>query len=289
MTPAPEGAAAPALATGENDPAPGFRIAENLCRVVANDPVNAEYRLMVVDAPALALAARAGQFFHLKCPRAGEDRPFLRRPMSIYRIDRAAGQLGFLYKVAGAGTRGLATLAPGDMLDALGPLGRGFVLPARRRHVLMLARGVGLATLAPLGREARAAGAHVTAFLSARRPDLLMSRDALEAAGATVHEVTDADGSSDPAALAAAIRAVHRQRPFDFVATCGSNRLFRLARDLAREWQIPGEIAVEAYMGCGIGMCLACVVPVNLPGGGQSYRRVCIDGPVFGLEEATGW
>jgi len=271
-------------------PAAGpFPIAEHLCRVVSNAAVNPEYRLMIVEPPASAMSVRAGQFFHLKCPYSGADRPFLRRPMSIYRIDREAGQLGFLYKVTGAGTRGLATLEAGDVLDALGPLGRGFTLPAWTRHVLMVARGVGLATLAPLAREARAAGADVTAFLSARRPDLLMSRDELEATGATVVEVTDTDGSSDPERLRRQIAEAHGANPFDYVATCGSNRLFRLARALGADWNIPGEIALEAHMGCGIGMCLACVVPVRDEQGTESYARVCIDGPVFSLAEATGW
>lgn len=266
-----------------------FPIAENLCRVLSNEAVNAEYRLLTVAAPDVAMAVRAGQFFHLKCPQSGGDRPFLRRPMSIYSIDRAGGRLGFLYKVAGAGTRGLATLGAGDTLDALGPLGHGFDLPEGARHVLMVARGVGLATLAPLAAEARQAGARVTAFLSARRPDLLMSRDALEAAGASVREVTDTDGSSDPERLAGAIAAVHEARPFDFAATCGSNRLFHMLRGLTRDWGVPGQIALEARMGCGIGMCLACVVPLHGADGRQSYARVCMDGPVFTLEEATGW
>lgn len=268
---------------------PAFRIAENQCRIVSNDPVNGEYRLLVAEAGPIALTARPGQFFHLLCPASEAGRPFLRRPMSIYRIDPAAGQIGFLYKVAGKGTSGLATLVPGETLDALGPLGQGFALPGTTRHVLMVARGVGLATLAPLAQAAKAAGARATAFLSARSPDVLMSRDELEAAGATVIEVTDADGSSDPARLRAAIMAHHAVDPFDFAATCGSNRLFRMVRDIAQEVGIPGQIALEARMGCGTGMCYACVVPVNETDGSEAYRRVCWDGPVFSLTEAKAW
>lgn len=267
----------------------GPAIAANACAVVSNRAVNAEYRLLLVRAPDLALGAQPGQFFHLRCPDDGQGRPMLRRPMSVYRIDPANRQIGFLYKVTGRGTRGLATLAPGDTLDALGPLGHGFALPPGVGHVLLVARGVGLATLTPLARHAVAAGARVTAVLSARSPELVLSRDELEAAGAETLVVTDSDGSSDPAVLAARLRDIHRATPFGFAATCGSNRLFRLLRDLCAEQGIPGQIALEARMGCGTGMCFACVAPILGPDGTETYRRVCWDGPVFAIEEATGW
>ncbi len=282
-------AGAPAPAPAPTPGAPGPRIAETLCPVVENRPVNAEYRLLTVEAPAVALAAVSGQFFHLLCPPAGADRPFLRRPMSIFRIDREAGRLSFLYKVTGVGARGLATLVPGDTLDAMGPLGVGFTLPEGTKRVLMVARGVSLATLGPLAAEAAAAGAQVAALLSARRPDLLMSREELAAAGAEVIEATDVDASSDPAAMLARIEAMHAQAPFDFAATCGSNRLFRMVRDFCADRGVAGQIVLEARMGCGLGMCLACVAPIRTPQGGTSYRRVCYDGPVFDIQEATGW
>lgn len=272
-------------AGGETD----FPVAENQCRVVENTPVNAEYRLLVADAGTVALTARPGQFFHLLCPPSEAGRPFLRRPMSIHCVDRAAGRIAFLYKVAGRGTRGLATLQPGDTLDALGPLGRGFRLTEGTRHVLMVARGVGLATLAPLADLATASGARVTAVLSARSPELVMARDTLEAAGASVIAVTDTDGRSDPVRLRAMLEARHAETPFDFAATCGSNRLFHLVRDLAVAWGIPGQVALEARMGCGLGLCYACVVPVTDSTGAEDYARVCWDGPVFSLAEAREW
>ena len=277
------------IVASERREAPSFTIAENLCNVVSNDAVNSDYRLLVVDAPAIALAAEAGKFFHLACPARGDDQPLLRRPMSVYRIDRGCGQMSFLYKVTGAGTRGLATLAPGDTLDALGPLGRGFRIPDGTRHVLLLARGVGLATLAPLAELAVSLGAKVTAVLSARSPELLMSEDYLRSVGARIETVTDTVGDSDVVALEARLRLIHAREPFDFLATCGSNRLLQLLQTLSEEWNIPGEVALEQNMGCGLGMCFACVRNFRTADGKQDYRRVCWDGPVFDLREALPW
>ena len=268
---------------------PTFPIGENLCAVVSNAPVNDEYNLMVVAAPHLALTAAAGQFFHLLCPRTEQDSPYLRRPMSVYRIDRKNEQIAFLYKVAGAGTRSLARMKEGDILDALGPLGVGFSLPKDTAHVLMVARGVGLATLAPLAEMAKSRHAKVTAFLSARRRDLVMSRDELEAAGANIHVVTDEDGDSSPATLGASIAAAHERAPFDFAATCGSNRLFKLVKSLCADWRIEGQTALEARMGCGTGMCFACVTPTVDASGRETYKRVCTEGPVFDIKEAIAW
>ncbi|QGZ64743.1 dihydroorotate dehydrogenase electron transfer subunit [Paraburkholderia acidisoli] len=266
-------------------------IAEHACEVLQNTPVNAEYRHMIVAAPAGAAGAQPGQFFHLACPPGASGTSFLRRPMSVYGADSAARTVEFLYKVQGTGTQGLATLQPGDTLDALGPLGRGFALPAGTRHVLLVARGVGLATLSPLAAHAIAQGARVTAVLSARSPALVMSAERLREVGAAVHIVTDEDGSSDPARLEAQLEALHAQTPFDFLSTCGSNRLLMLLQKLGKTWRVAGQTAIEQHMGCGIGSCYACVRPFRERADSDrlTFRRVCWDGPVFDLQETTSW
>ena len=194
--------------------------AEQIYRVVANTEANPEYRHLTLQAPAPLTDAVAGQFFHLLCPASGTDRPFLRRPMSFYRIDPGRRRLEFLYKVVGAGTRGLATLAPNDRLNILGPLGVGFRLEERWKTIVVVGRGVGLATLAPLARMARARGLGVTAILSARRPDLIMSADVFAAEGATVVTVSadasgDVDGSASGRALRVGRRGIHEPSLFE--------------------------------------------------------------------------
>ncbi|MGF6265817.1 dihydroorotate dehydrogenase electron transfer subunit [Paraburkholderia youngii] len=266
-------------------------IAEHACEVLQNAPVNAEYRHMIVAAPAGAALAQPGQFFHLACPPGAAGTSFLRRPMSVYGADPLRRTVEFLYKVQGTGTQGLATLLPGDTLDALGPLGHGFELPENTRHVLLLARGVGLATLAPLAAHAIAQGARVTALLSARSHALVMSAERLSATGASVHIVTDEDGSSDAARVEAQLEALHAETPFDFLSTCGSNRLLLLLQRLGQAWRVAGQTAIEQHMGCGIGSCYACVRPFREHAGSDrlTFRRVCWDGPVFDLQETTSW
>ena len=265
-----------------------FPVAETICPVLKNEPINDSYKHLVLDAARGAATAKAGQFFHLLCPATGDFTPFLRRPMSIYRIDRAQGRLEFLYKTVGAGTKALATLAPGDSLNIFGPLGQGFKLDDDCKHVLMVARGVGLATLAPLAEMASESGIRVTAILSARAPEYMMSEDYLRSVGAEVVTVTDAEGTSDVDDVERKIRRIVEDGGVDLFATCGSNRLLTMLQRLSREYGIPGQVALEQVMGCGIGMCFTCVLPFRTPDG-LTYRRVCKDGPVFPIEEALSW
>jgi len=265
-----------------------FPISESMAPVVSNDAVNAEYFHLILEASPGMQAATPGQFFHLRCPGVSGESPLLRRPMSVYRIDRVRGHVEFLYKVTGAGTRGLATLQSGDSLDVFGPLGRGFHVAPETRHLLLVARGVGMATMAPLAESARAAGARVTAILSARSPEFLMSNDYLKSVGAVTRAVYDADASSDMPHVEAMITALHAEQPIDLLATCGSNRLLQLVKQLGSRFGIPGQVALEQHMGCAIGMCFCCVRQFRTAEK-VTYRRVCCEGPVFDVRETLSW
>jgi dihydroorotate dehydrogenase electron transfer subunit len=260
-------------------------IAAELGEILANTAINAEYRHMVVKCGRPAIDARSGQFFQLLCPQPAGEQPYLRRPMSLYRVDPQAGIVEFLYKIAGAGTRGLAMLQPGDRLDILGPLGVGFSLDPAWKHIVAVGRGAGLATLAPLAKAARAKGIHVTAILSARRPDLVLSVELFESQGATVVPVTDTEGTSGPAHVERILRGLIADKRCDAFFTCGSSRLMRVQQRLAIEFGLPGQVAMEQQMACGIGLCYCCVRDFNV-NGEIVHRRVCWDGPVFDILEA---
>lgn len=263
-------------------------IAEMECGVVRHDWVNDSYKHLIADAPAPALAARPGQFFHILCPTDSADSPFLRRPMSVYRVDRAARRIEFLYKVAGAGTRTLSGLGVGDALNVFGPLGNAFSPAPDTGHVVIVARGVGLSTLAPVVEAAVGDGRAATAILSARSAEYVMSADYLRSVGARVATVTDSDGTSEVARVEDMVRALIADDGADFIATCGSNRLLFMLQRVCAELGVAGEVAMEQRMGCGLGMCFCCVSPFRV-GGEVVYRRICCDGPVFDLQEATAW
>ena len=260
-------------------------IASTSEEVVAHEGVNAEYRRLAVRAGLPAANALAGQFFQLLCPGSAHGDPFLRRPMSLYGANPATGTVEFLYKVSGVGTHGLATLKVGDSLDIMGPLGIGYTLNPACQHIVVVGRGVGLATLAPLAKEASQRGIGVTAVFSARRRDLLMSVDLFERHGATVVSVTDDEGNSGPAHVEQILRGLIAERRCDAFYTCGSSRLARVQQNLAVEFNLPGQVALEQQMACGLGFCYCCVRDFNV-GGQIVHKRVCCEGPVFDIREA---
>lgn len=257
------------------------------CTIKSNVSVNGKYRLLVLNAPLKILDCVPGQFFHLLCPVSGALQPYLRRPMSIYGYYPDKGELHFLYKVTGEGTSAIATLIAGDKFNVLGPLGRGFDILPNWQNLLLVARGVGLATLAPLALEARRLNRKLTAICSARSEKLLLSLDYFRELGVNVIPLTDEAGKSSVENMHSIIEGLVADEGIDAMYTCGSNRILKLLQTVGKAHSIPGQIALEQQMACGIGMCQCCVRAFSRDGGIVN-ERVCREGPVFDLQEAIG-
>jgi dihydroorotate dehydrogenase electron transfer subunit len=276
---------------GKSEPAhadtPHIPIEESLCPIVSHEWVNSEYKHLVVDASPKALAVKPGQFFNMLCPSPDVGELWLRRPQSVYRIDRPRGRIEFLYKTAGRGTRGLATLKRGEDLNIVGPLGVGFSLQPGHKNIVVLGRGVGLAPMGPISQLAGDNGVRVTAILSARSPEFALAADLFAKVGDVI-PVLDSDGTSSVENVEAILRKLIAENRADAFYTCGSARLMELMKKLGKEHNIPGQVAMEQIMACGLGPCYVCVKTFEV-GGKKELRRVCIDGPVFNLQEAVGW
>lgn len=277
-----------ALRLGDADHYPQRKVGEFISKVVSNDQVNNEYKHLVLEVHQHALTAYAGQMFHLLCPSPDGAEVWMRRPMSVYRVDRDNGQIEFLYKVEGRGTKGMAMLAPGDDFNIAGPLGHGFTLKPSWRNIVVLGRGVGLATLAPLSQLAAENKVGVTAILSARNSGVVMSRGLFEGLGAETLTVLDSDGSSAVENVEKILEGLITEKKADAFFTCGSNRLLKLMQQLGKKHKIPGRVAMEQIMVCGFGACYVCMRTFEVDGV-RVLRRVCRDGPVFDMQEAVGW
>ena len=260
---------------------------ESLAQVVSNSWVNEEYKHLIITASPKALAAKPGQFFNILCPTPDDGDLWLRRPQSIYRIDRAGKRLEFLYKCVGRGTRGMATFEPGQACNIVGQLGIGFSLQPEWKNIVVLGRGVGLATMGPISQLAADNGVRVTAILSARSPDLVMADDLFSQVGDVIR-VLDTDGTSAVENVEAILERLISEKRADAFYTCGSNRLMHLMKQLGKKHAIPGQVAMEQIMACGIGPCYVCVRTFEV-NGHKELRRVCIEGPVFDMQECVGW
>lgn len=260
-----------------------MKVGAHICSVVEHRWVNERYKYLRLACPApLASVTAAGQFYQLACPVSEAEAPFLRRPMSVYGIGPEPERIEFLYHVKGLGTRALERLQPEETLTMIGPLGVGFSFSPQWKRVLLVARGVGLATMAPLVPLAARAGVGITAVLSARSPADLMRDAFLRGASAEVHAVFDSDGSSAVEKVQPLLERLLAQKP-DMAYTCGSNRLLALLQKLGAR----GEVALEQQMACAMGVCLSCVRLFN-EDSGKIFRRVCCEGPVFALGAVAG-
>lgn len=211
------------------------------------------------QAALIAQSVRAGQFVNLLL-RPG---PLLRRPFSVYRAD--GDVIEIVLKAVGDGTQRLLELTEGDLVSALGPLGRGFQLDAAMRHVTLVSGGLGVAPMPLAARDARALGLGVTWVHGARtRAELCSEADADHLRWATDDGSLGVHGS--------ALDAV----PLDDVGqvlACGPNRMLAA---VATCWP-DAQVAIETYMGCGTGVCLGCAVPRT----SGVYDRACTEGPVY--------
>jgi dihydroorotate dehydrogenase electron transfer subunit len=277
-----------ALRVDDKDSYPQRLVGEFIGAIVSNDFVNEEYKHLVMSVHEHALKAYAGQMFHLLCPSPDGAEVWMRRPMSVYRVNKLARQIEFLYKVEGRGTQGMGMLRTGDEFNIAGPLGNGFKLQPDWKNIVVLGRGVGLATLAPLSQLAAEHGIGVTAILSARNAKVVMSKDLFENLGARIVSVVDTDNSSAVENVEKTIEGLVVEGKADAFFTCGSNRLLKLMQQLGKKHDIPGQVAVEQIMVCGFGACYVCMRTFEVDGA-RVLRRVCRDGPVFNMQEAVGW
>ena len=93
-----------------------------------------------------------GQFVEVRVD--GSQHTFLRRPISINFVDRQNNELWLLVATVGEGTRWMAGLQTGDVVNIVGPLGHGFSGPnggtawqSEGGQVLLVGGGVGVAPL----------------------------------------------------------------------------------------------------------------------------------------------
>lgn len=265
-----------------------IKIYEVDTEVISNNHISNDYKHLVLRAPSRALDIVPGQFFHLQCPTFEGSISFLRRPMSVYQFSKKEKQIEFLYKLHGKGTRAISNLKKNNIFNIVGPLGKGFVIEEDYKNIVLIARGVGLATLAPLGNLAFEKGINLTVICSARSKEHLMSIDLFNSLSNKVITVTDNDGSSSMVNLELLINNLMSSQSVDAFFTCGSNRILKLLKKVCGLNNIPGQIALEQQMACGIGMCFCCVRPFEI-GDKIIQKRVCNEGPVFRISEALPW
>ncbi len=248
---------------------------DHTATIASHEPVNADYRRLVLHAPALAGEAAPGQFVHMRVP--GLDPVALRRPFSIAGADGES--LSILYKTVGRGTAQLARLRPGDTVSLLGPLGHGFPLTPDGTPILV-AGGYGVAPLAFLASRLPSKG---VLMVGGRTAADILCTEIFSALGWQAQVATQ-DGSRGVSGLVTALldswMDAHPGKPATFYA-CGPDGLLRAVGARAIRAHCPAWLSLDKHMVCGVGACLACIQKLRRPDGSTWLGRVCRDGPIF--------
>ena len=92
--------------------------------VTANIQLHANYVLIKMTSQEILPEMIPGQFAEIRVD--GSPTTFLRRPISINYVDRVNNEVWFLVQLIGDGTRTLARVTEGDIVNAVMPLGNGF-------------------------------------------------------------------------------------------------------------------------------------------------------------------
>ncbi len=103
-----------------------------------------EYCRITIKAPAMCQVAEPGQFVMVRASEEKSNDPLFRRPFSIHQV--ADGLLTIIFKIVGRGTRNLAKMKAAELLDVIGPLGKGFHIANAQRYYL-IGGGMGIAPL----------------------------------------------------------------------------------------------------------------------------------------------
>ena len=251
---------------------------EQTVQIVSNERDTDQYFRLVVRAPKIVPLIQPGQFAHVRIPPMRDA--LLRRPFSIFQT--ADDTFSILYKTVGKGTDVLSRMRPGEELGVIAPLGHGFTVPKRGRETpLLVAGGYGMAAMYLLAQRSPQKG--IVFVGGRRRADILCEKE-FAALGWDV-KVTTEDGSHGKKGLVtqsllAAIKNSKLKTQNYKIYACGPTGMLKAVGKMADEFNVPAELSMDEHMCCGMGTCLACVIPVKT-GDGWEYQRTCTEGPVF--------
>lgn len=237
-------------------------------KVIADQTVKME----ILVEEAMLESIRPGQFVYIQIGNSSEH--MLRRPISIADVDSQRGVLTLVYKELGEGTRKLSQLRKNDPVNMLIPCGNGYrIEKLEMSKALLIGGGIGVPPLYYLAKKLVEKGVQVTTVIGFQNKKDVFFEEEFKSLG--ICHVTTDDGSYGLKGYV--IDSIIKEQPeFDYYFACGPNPMLKAIESTLTDKQ--GFLSLEERMGCGIGVCYACVVPTEDE---KSSRKICQDGPVF--------
>ena len=253
-------------------------------RVIRNTRLSPDYNVVALAAPEIAVLTRPGQFVMVR-PGRGSD-PLLRRPFSVFEILRTGNRIegvSLLNKRIGVTTSLLHAAVEGDIVACLGPLGRPFDPVSPPAEAWLVAGGVGLAPFATMVEALQATRTRTTLFYGGRTNRELFYLEWFARRDVRLVLATEDGSQGDHGRITLPLeRELQQARQGDvMIYACGPEPMLAAVASLAARYGRQSQVSVERTMGCGMGGCYSCVIPVRDALSGHRYVRSCLSGPVF--------
>jgi dihydroorotate dehydrogenase electron transfer subunit len=239
---------------------------------------------------------------------AASRKILLRRPFSFAEVTAEGGKTfaELLYCVVGPATVRMTTLSAGDRINIIGPLGRGYQIPASKKTVLLVGGGMGTPPLQHLAQNLteRNGVINIISLAGAKTADGLPFEGRLDEIsqnlGFCVPEfarygieslIATDDGSAGYHGFVTDYLTEwleHSDIPFDdiIICACGPESMLAKVAQIATKNNIDCQVSMERRMACGIGLCQSCAVECRVAGSNETvYKLCCQDGPVFDSKE----
>lgn len=240
-------------------------------RIVKKEQFSEKVFKLVVEAPLIAKARRAGHFVIVRVGDNGE-----RIPLTIAGSDPVAGTITLVIQTVGVSTTKLCALNEGDFItDVVGPLGRATHIE-KFSTVVCAGGGVGVAPMLPIIQALKAAGNRVISVLAGRSRDLIILEDEVRRSSDEVIIMTDDGSYGQQGVVTVGIEQVIQREQVDKVFAIGPAIMMKFCCLLTKKYDIPTDVSLNTIMVDGTGMCGACRITVD-----GKTRFVCVDGPEF--------
>ncbi len=244
---------------------------ENLA-VISNREISENTFLLKLHSEKIFVSAKPGQFCNIKVFEGTS--PLLRRPFSISDIND--NEISFMYKVVGSGTEILSKKQEGDVIDVLGPLGKGFNIEDDFEHAIIIGGGIGIAPFPFLIKKLPDNKTHSVLFG-------VRNKTEVHNYGLSNISYSSDDGSYGIKGNVIDLLKIelkkHKEKNVKLFA-CGPTPMIKALQSFTKENNLICEVSLESAMACGIGICQACVVEVDKE---QPYKLICKHGPVFNI------
>lgn len=235
-------------------------------QIINNQKIAKETYEMILEGDT-SWIKKPGQFINLTI-----EGSFLKRPISI--CDYNDSTITIIYKIVGQGTSYLSKLTKGKMIETMIDLGNGFTINKNYTEALLIGGGVGVPPLYNLAKQLIAEGIKPTVVLGFTKAEQVFYQDKFKALDINVY-VCCMDGKYGISGMVTDVITKYNLAN-NYYYACGPKVMLQAIYKLMNK---PGQISLEARMGCGYGSCMGCSIMTK-----KGPLRICKEGPVLESE-----